>query len=245
MRGSSSAAIVAMCGLLLAGCASTTAEEAAANDPFEPMNRVVFGFDEKVDRYVELPIVGFYVFWMPRPLRRGLDNFLENLDMPVVFTNDVLQGEVTCAGQAFGRFTVNSTIGLGGFFDVATRTGLPYRHADFGQTLSVYGVGEGPFLVLPIVGADSPRDLAGEVFDLGIDPITYLPIAEPFYVRASITAGVNIATPLETNGRNVVLRQELQRSSLDPYVTMRSVYRQIRAAQIAGGIPPDEGESGR
>jgi phospholipid-binding lipoprotein MlaA len=243
MRGSG-AAVVAMCGLLLAGCASTP-ESIAANDPLEPMNRSMFSFNEKFDHYVELPIAGFYLLWMPKPLSRGLNDFLGNLDMPAVFANDVLQGEVTRACNALGRFTLNTTVGLGGFFDVASRHGLPYRHADFGQTLSVYGVGEGPFLVLPIVGPEPPRDLVGDVFDLAIDPITYLPTGAPFYMRVGVTAGVRIASPFQTNARNVVLRLELQKSSLDPYVTMRSAYRQIRAAQISGGYPDAEDNAGK
>ena len=229
-----------MCGLLLAGCASTTAEQVAANDPLEPLNRSMFALNEKFDRFVELPIAGFYLLWMPKPLSRGLENFLGNLDLPVVFANDLLQGRPARAGLTLGRFTLNTTVGFGGLFDVASKHDLPYHHADFGQTLSFYGVGEGPFLVLPIVGPEPPRDLAGDVFDLAIDPITYLPTGAPFYMRAGVTIGVRIASPFGTNARNVVLRQELQKSSLDPYVTMRSVYRQIRAAQIAGGYPADD-----
>jgi phospholipid-binding lipoprotein MlaA len=244
MRGSGAAAI-AMCGLLLAGCASTSTESIAANDPLEPVNRSVFAFNDKFDRYVELPIAGFYILWMPKPLSVGLNDFLTNLDVPIDFTNDLLQGRVTRAGKALGRFTLNTTVGLGGFFDVASRYGLPEEHADFGQTLSVYGVDEGPFLVLPIVGPEPPRDLAGDIFDLAIDPITYLPTGAPFYMRAGVTASVRTASPFQTSARNIVLREELQKASLDPYVTMRSVYRQIRATEIAGGVPPDEDDTGK
>jgi phospholipid-binding lipoprotein MlaA len=237
--------MIAMCGLLLAGCASTTAEQVAANDPLEPMNRSMFSFNQTFDRYVELPIAGFYLLWMPKPLSKGLENFLSNLDLPVVFANDILQGQPTRAGQALGRFTLNTTVGIGGLFDVASKHGLPYRHADFGQTLSVYGVDEGPFLVLPIVGPEPPRDMAGDIFDLAIDPLTYLPPSAPLYMRVGVAAGVRIATPFGTNARNVVLRQELQKSSLDSYVTMRSVYRQLRAEEIAGGYPGDDDQTGK
>jgi len=243
MRGSG-VAIVAICGLLLAGCAGTP-ESIAANDPLEPMNRAVFGLNEKFDHYVELPIAAVYILYMPKPLSTGLNNFLGNLDMPIVFANDILQGEATRACQALGRFALNTTAGLGGFGDVATRHGLPYRNADFGQTLSRYGVGEGPFLVLPIIGPDPPRDLAGDIVDLAIDPITYLPTGAPFFMRAGVTVGVHAASPFQTTARNIVLRQALQKNSLDPYVTMRSVYRQIRAEEIGGGYPADDNESGK
>jgi phospholipid-binding lipoprotein MlaA len=243
MRGSG-AAIVAMCGLLLAGCTNTP-ESIAANDPLEPINRPVFAFNETFDHYVELPIAGFYILWMPKPLSNGLNDFLTNIELPIVFTNDVLQGQARRAGETLGRFTLNTTIGLGGFFDVATKHGLPYHHADMGQTLSMYGVSDGPFLVLPIVGPDPPRDLAGDIFDLAIDPLTYLPTGAPFLMRAGVAIGVHSASPFQTNARNVVLREELQKSSLDPYVTMRSVYRQIRAQEIVGGYPDVDDTAGK
>jgi phospholipid-binding lipoprotein MlaA len=243
MRGSG-AAIVAMCGLLLAGCTNTP-ESIAANDPLEPINRPVFAFNETFDHYVELPIAGFYILWMPKPLSNGLNDFLTNIELPIVFTNDVLQGQARRAGETLGRFTLNTTIGLGGFFDVATKHGLPYHHADMGQTLSMYGVSDGPFLVLPIVGPDPPRDLAGDIFDLAIDPLTYLPTGAHKKRRAGVTIGVHSASPFQTNARNVVLREELQKSSLDPYVTMRSVYRQIRAQEIVGGYPDVDDTAGK
>jgi phospholipid-binding lipoprotein MlaA len=233
-----------MCGLLLAGCASTP-ESVAANDPLEPINRSIFAFNEKFDHYVELPIAGFYLLWMPKPLSQGLNNFLTNLDLPIIFANDLLQGHMTRAGETLGRFTMNTTIGLGGFFDAATKHGLPYHYADLGQTLWIYGVGDGPFLVLPIVGPDPPRDLAGDIVDLAIDPITYLPTGAPLYMRAGVTIGVHSASPFQTNARDVVLREELQKSSLDPYITMRSVYRQLRAQQISGGYPAVDDDAGK
>lgn len=238
------AGVIAICGLLLAGCVSTP-KSIASNDPLEPMNRSVFAFNEKFDHYVELPIAAFYILWMPRPLSRGLNDFLTNIDLPVVFANDVLQGETTRACVTLGRFAVNSTLGMGGLFDAATKYGLPYHHSDFGQTLSVYGAGEGPFLVVPIVGPEPPRDLAGDLFDFAIDPITYLPPGAPFYMRVGVTAGLRTASPFQTNARNVFLREELQKSSLDPYVTMRNVYRQLRASEISGGYPGDDTRSGK
>lgn len=238
MRGLN-AIVIALCGFVLAGCASTR-ESIAANDPLEPMNCAVFSFDEKFDRYVEFPVAGAYLLWIPAPARNGLENFFSNLDVPIDFANDLLQGDVTHAGQAFVRFGVNSTVGLGGFWDVASKTGLPYRPQDFGETLSFYGVGEGPFLVLPIVGPDPPRDLVGDAFDVAIDPLTYMPPHVTLLEHIGTTVGLHVASPFATNARNVILRQELERTSLDPYVTMRSVYRQIRANQISGGPPSED-----
>jgi phospholipid-binding lipoprotein MlaA len=238
MRGLT-AIVIAMCAVL-GGCASTP-ESVAANDPLEPMNRAVFKVNEKFDRYIELPIAGFYIFYMPTPFRQGIDNFSDNLNMPIVFANDVLQGEVNRAAKSLGRFVVNTTLGMGGFVDAAARIGLPYRPTDFGTTLARYGVGEGPFLVLPIIGPEPPRDLVGDAVDLGGYPLTYLPMHAPVWARATAIVAVGAIGPLETNARNIFLRQELEKSSVDPYATMRSVYRQIRRSQIEGDdLPPDD-----
>jgi phospholipid-binding lipoprotein MlaA len=155
--------------------------------------------------------------------------------------HDLLQGEFPEAGKSLVRLTLNSTFGLGGVVDVAKQAGLPYRPADFGQTLGVYGVSEGPFLVLPLIGPDPPRDLVGDVVDLGADPLLYLPPGEALYGRVLSAASLRTLSPFEEHARNIVLRQELEKGSVDPYVTMRSIYRQLRAEEINGGLP-DEGQ---
>lgn len=231
------AAILLACAFLLSGCVSTSPEAIAANDPFEPANRVVYRFDERFDRYVVLPVAWFYMYRTPTPLRRGLHNVLINLNMPVTFANDVLQGEFAQAGTSLGRFVLNSTFGLGGLIDLGTQAGLRYRPADFGQTLGRYGVPEGPFLVLPIIGPDPPRDLFGDAVDLSMNPLTYLPPDAPLAERISVAAGVRMASPFEMHARNIFLRRQLERSSVDPYVTMRSVYRQLREEEISQGLP--------
>jgi phospholipid-binding lipoprotein MlaA len=236
-----SALIVAACSGLLGGCASASPEAVAANDPFEPMNRAVYRFDETFDKYVVLPVAGFYVLDMPRPLHRALHNVLANLDLPVTFANDVLQGEASDAAVSLGRFTLNSTLGLGGLVDLGTPAGLPYNPADFGQTLGRYGIPEGPFLVVPIIGPDPPRDLLGDAVDLTIDPLLYLPPGAPLYERLLATIASRTLSPLEAHARNILVLRELQRGSFDPYVTMRSVYRQLRANKIGSPLP-DEGE---
>lgn len=231
------AAILLACALLLSGCASASSESIAANDPFEPANRAMFQFDQGFDKNVILPIAWVYFYKTPKPLRRGLHNILNNLDMPVTITNDVLQGEFSQAGISLGRFVLNSTFGLGGIVDLGTPAGLRYRPADFGQTLGRYGVPEGPFLVWPVIGPDPPRDFLGDVVDLSIDPLTYLPPGAPLVERVSVAATVRMASPFEVHARNIVLRQELERGSVDPYVTMRSVYRQLREEEISHGLP--------
>lgn len=232
------AAILLACAILLSGCISTSPEAVSANDPFEPANRAVYRFDERFDKYVVLPVAWFYTYRMPVPIRRGLHNVMINLNLPVTFANDILQGELTQAGTSLGRFALNSTFGLGGLVDLGARAGLPYRPADFGQTLGRYGVPEGPFLVLPFIGPDPPRDLLGGAVDLSMNPLTYLPPGAPLAERLSVSASVQMGSPFEFNTRNIVLRRELERGSVDPYVTMRSVYRQIREEQISHSPPP-------
>lgn len=236
MRGALAAVLLA-CACALGACSSATPEAIAANDPFEPANRAVYGFDKKFDKYVILPLAWFYVYYLPPPMRHGLHNVFSNLDMPVTVVNDGLQGDLPETAKSLARLTLNSTLGLGGIVDLATPAGLPYRAADFGQTLDRYGVGEGPFLVLPFIGPDPPRDLVGDGVDLVMDPLFYLPPGAPFYERFLLTATLRTASPFEAHARNIVLRQELERGSVDPYVTMRSVYRQLRDQEIGSGIP--------
>lgn len=230
---------VIVAALLLCGCASTP-ESIAENDPLEPTNRAVYKFDQVFDQYVILPIAWVYVYHTPTPLRRGLQNVLSNLDLPVTFTNNVLQGEFKQAGRSLGRFTFNSTVGLGGLVDVATPVGLPYKPADFGQTLGRYGVGEGPFLVLPFIGPEPPRDLVGDAVDMAIDPLMYLPPNAPFWERFTHTLVLHVGSPYEVHARNIVLRRELEKGSVDAYVTMRSIYHQLRDEEIRQGIPESE-----
>jgi phospholipid-binding lipoprotein MlaA len=238
--GGTRALAVAFCAVLMAGCTTTSPEAVSANDPFEPMNRAVFGFDETFDKYVVLPAASVYLYNLPTPIRKGLHNTVSNLDLPVTFANDILQGNLQRSAETLGRFTMNSTVGLGGIVDVATQAGMPAHISDFGQTLAQWGVGEGPFLVLPVIGPEPPRDLLGDAVDLALDPLTYVPAAWPLGDRIGVATGLHIVNPFETHARNIFLRQELEKDSLDPYATMRSTYRQVRARDISGGPTDDE-----
>ena len=146
MRAIRPAAIGAL-ALWLAGCASgpPNAEALAANDPYEVTNRDTLRLNGKIDKYFVIPTVGAYFFLVPEGGRKAVHNFLQTIDLPTVFVNDVLQGETRRAGQTLARFTINTTLGLGGLFDPATRNfHIPAHGEDFGQTLAVWGVGEGP-----------------------------------------------------------------------------------------------------
>ena len=238
MRGFSALFVVA-CVLALAGCASRDEPQAqadvslAANDPFEPMNRTVFDMNQGFDKTVLLPVAQAYVDVVPGPARDSVHNFLENLDLPITFANDLLQGEMTRAGQTLGRFTVNTTVGVGGLFDIASDWGIPDHSEDFGLTLGKWGVGEGPYLVVPFFGPDPPRDITGQVVDIFLDPTTYVHIREHFYWSAAR----EVAEAIDLRSRNIDQIESIERSSVDYYASLRSLYRQHRNSEIRDGKP--------
>jgi phospholipid-binding lipoprotein MlaA len=233
------AILVLAAGLAMAGCASTPSDTDQStqasdnNDPLESTNRQIFAFNMKLDRYIVKPSAEAYMDVVPEPARNGMHNFLVNLDLPVTFANDVLQGEPDRAGQTFGRFTINSTIGIGGIFDWASDMGIPDHTEDFGQTLGVYGVGEGPYLVLPFFGPDPPRDLAGQVADVFLDPFTYVKLRE----HGWYSFGRAYFSLLDLRSRNLDTLEDIERSSVDYYASVRSLYRQLRNNEIRNGKP--------
>ncbi|MGA7710967.1 MAG: VacJ family lipoprotein [Rhizomicrobium sp.] len=239
MSNRSSLFAVAVLCVLTAGCSSTREPEALAqNDPYEPTNRAVFEFNSKLDNNFAKPVAKFYNHAVPGFARDGLHNFLTNLNKPITFGNDVLQGEGSRAGETLGRFVVNSTLGIAGLFDVATKMGIPDHSEDFGQTLGVWGSGEGPYLMLPFIGPDPPRDLAGDVVDIFMDPLTYA----RFHGSDTWTAVRGGVGVLDLRARNVDTVDQIERSSIDFYATTRSLYRQYRNSEIRNGAPaPQDG----
>jgi phospholipid-binding lipoprotein MlaA len=220
--------------LTVTGCASEPMPDSVAqNDPYESFNRKVFDFNLAVDNDVALPVAKFYELAVPEPARDGVHNFLTNLNEPATFANDILQGEVTRAGQTLGRFTVNSTIGMAGLVDAATKFGMEDHSTDFGETLAVYGADEGPYLVLPILGPSNPRDAAGDVVNVALDPTTYITFRSSIYWMI----GRGTLSLVDTRARNIGTIDEIERSSVDLYATERSLYRQHRNAEIHGGKP--------
>jgi phospholipid-binding lipoprotein MlaA len=217
-----------------AGACSTTPEAIQQNDPFEPLNRQVFDFNHSLDNRVALPVATFYHSVAPAPVREHLHDFLTNLHLPVTFANDVLQGHLSRSGEAIGRFAVNSTLGGAGIFDVATGWGMPYHEEDFGQTLGYYGVGEGPYLVLPLAGPAVPRDIAGSVVDGYINPLGYIQWRHKNYYWSW---PLRVLSFVDARSQSVEALREIQRSSIDLYATTRSLYRQSRNAEIRNGVP--------
>ena len=228
--------------LMLPACATPPTDPDAlaayeeANDPLEPMNREIFKFNMFADKYLIKPVAQGYVDIVPADGRKSVRNFLNNLRSPVILANDILQGEIQRAGTTLARAVFNSTIGIGGLFDVGSGIGLPFHDEDFGQTLAVWGIGEGPYLVLPILGPSNPRDTVGMVADGFMDPLnmwldhtgrSYL-----IYVRAAIDG-------IDKRAQVLDVLDEIERTSLDFYATIRSLYRQRRIEEIKNGEPSE------
>jgi phospholipid-binding lipoprotein MlaA len=228
-------AAMALAGL--GGCATKPpASDPAAlaayeqtDDPLEPMNRKLYAVNDTLDTYVLKPVAQGYADVVPRQARNHIGDVLDNLQTPVIFMNDILEAKSRRAGDSLVRFVVNSTIGLGGIFDVASGWGYPAHEADFGITLAIWGVGSGPFLYLPVLGPSNPRDTAG--FGVGIVSDPFFWIGQGAIVTAldDTRAAVGIVN-LRANLLKPI--DEVKRMALDPYATFRSLYRQHREAAI-------------
>ena len=224
----------------VAGCATPPKDDPEAlteyqklNDPIEPTNRAIFEFNLGLDRFLIKPVTGAYRAIAPQPVRDGVHNFLQNLRAPVIFANDLLQGEPGRAGKTLARFVVNTTLGVAGFGDPAQAMGIEEHDEDFGQTLAVWGVGEGPYVMLPLFGPSNPRDITGKVVDFFLDPINWwasntendwVPITR------AVVSGIDARDQLW----NVL--DDLERTSIDFYAAIRSLYRQRRLDEIRNGV---------
>jgi phospholipid-binding lipoprotein MlaA len=248
-RGGRRTAVVLRCVRAALVAAALLAVPALAqeepNDPLEPLNRGIFQVNRVLDGLLLEPAARLYRMATPQFFRTGVSNFLVNLSTPVVLINDVLQGEPHRAELTLGRFMFNTIMGLGGLIDVGGMLGMPERHyEDFGQTLAVYGVGSGPYLMLPLFGPSSGRDAVGRVVDLGFDPLTVLGAAgvgiylEPTEFGMARTG----AEALSFREQNIENIDELRRSSIDEYAAVRTLYWQLRASEIRNGAPADLGD---
>ena len=214
---------------LMIGSAAVQAQEVA--DPLEPLNRAVFSFNLKADEWLFEPVARAYRYVAPQPVRQSVSNFLSNLRSPVVFANDLLQGERERAGITLGRFMINSTLGVFGLFDAASVFGYQGHYEDLGQTLGVYGVPDGPYLMLPLLGPSNLRDTTGRVGDYFINPLNSCCITpDDRYAIFGTTA-------VSERESSIELFDDLRTNSLDLYATLRTVYTQRRAAEIRNGAP--------
>jgi phospholipid-binding lipoprotein MlaA len=229
--------------LLTGACATTPppgsdVDAYAPNDPIEPVNRAIFSFNVFADDYVIRPVAQAYRDYLPDGVRNSIHNFLANLRAPIIFANDALQGQGKLAGDTFGRFWVNTFLGLGGFIDVGTKIGIPYHNADFGQTLGTWGIGSGPYIVLPILGPSNPRDTVGLVADTLGDPFRAV-MSEQGDAGDYVNYSRAVISGIDLRSRNIDLLDRLRSTSLDYYATIRSIYDQRRAAEIRHETPPN------
>ena len=235
------AALIA--GLSLAACASEPtkpaelAEFQTTNDPLEPTNRVIFDFNDFLDRLLIAPLAGLYRATVPPPLRDRLANMINNMSEPVIFANNLMQGELTSAGITLGRLTTNSILGVGGMYEVANDFGLPQQQGDFGQTLHVWGFSSGIYIVLPLYGPSNIRDAIGLGVDTLISPWKYAVANGGPDIRNDYTYSDMAASALVRRESVLEAYDTLREGSLDFYAQMRSVYRQHRAKEL--GEQPD------
>jgi phospholipid-binding lipoprotein MlaA len=216
---------------LLTACAGGPPERVAqTQDPWEGFNRKIYAFNDALDKHVARPVAKTYVRAMPGPARDGIHNVITNLDEPVTVVNDALQGKFKQTLQDLGRFLVNSTVGILGWFDVAGHVGLPHHVEDLGQTLAVWGVPSGPYLVIPVIGPSSVRDASGRVGDLYTNP-----------PRDAIPPrwrnGELVMDGLDTRV-GLLQADDTIDNAYDPYTFMRDAYIQNRRYKIYDGNPP-------
>ncbi len=223
------AAIVSI--LALSGCATVPEEARVEHDPWEPLNRTLFSVNTGLDKAVMRPVARGYSKVVPRPVRKGFSNFFENLMTPASALNNVLQGKPLRGGHELTRFLFNSTLGIGGLFDVATAGGMEKYTEDFGQTLAVWGVPDGPYVMLPFLGPETLRDAIALPVDLLSNPLWHYEVAsvrDPLYVMRIIDI------------RYRLLAADKHLETQDPYITLRESYLQNREYEVFDGDPPED-----
>ncbi len=221
---------------LLNGCASTPEN---IDDPWEDWNRSTQEFNDDFDDMIMKPLAKGYLFTTPEPVDKGISNFFSNIDDIGITINDLLQFKLTQAGMDFSRFVVNSIAGVAGFIDVATMIDLPKHNEDFGQTLGVWGVPSGPYLVLPFWGPSSPRGTAGLIGDAILDPLNYT-----VFAGAAISAVGTLADVVDTTDRRagfMTTEKFVAEAAIDRYDFIKNSYIQHREYLISdGNIPEDD-----
>ncbi|MDD3182844.1 MAG: VacJ family lipoprotein [Alphaproteobacteria bacterium] len=213
------------------------AEARAINDPIEPINRVIFDVNDFLDRLLLRPMAELYRVTVPPPVRTRVAAILKNMAEPVIMANNLMQGELSHAGTTLTRFLINTTLGGAGMFEVASGYGYERQTGDFGQTLHVWGMSEGPYIVLPLLGPSNVRDAIGLGVDSVISPWKYV-VTEFGDTTAQDTFAITdaAASGLTRREANIEGYDALREGSLDFYAQMRSVYRQYRAKQLGTSL---------
>ena len=205
-------------------------------DPFEETNRKMFAFNQAVDKAILKPMAQAYRDIVPEGGRESIRNFLRNLESPTILFNDILQGEEERASNTVNRFVINSSVGFFGFGDPATDMGYPRHTEDFAQTLAVYGVESGPYIVSPLFGPSTPRHIAGRIVDFAVHPLTWYLQNQNDGYRYSY--GISEAVVAREELLDVL--DDIEASSTDYYVSIRNMYMQRRMDEISNGVPSDE-----
>jgi phospholipid-binding lipoprotein MlaA len=221
---------------LMAGCAAGPAAQGDINDPNESVNRAVHGFNKGVDTVFLRPASRVYGAVVPAPVRTGVNNFAENLEGPGDVVNNILQGRIGDAGTNTLRFAVNTTMGIGGLFDAATFLGLPEGDTDFGETLHVWGAGEGAYVELPIRGPSTTRDAAGQVVDLFLNPFSY--VLKP--AHAEVATGAEALSIIGDRYKFGETADSILYDSADSYAQARLLYLQNRRFELGQEAESDD-----
>ncbi len=212
--------------------APASGQDAGHNpDPWEGLNRKLYGIFQKLDPVLLRPPAVFYMHATPRPVRTALRNAFSNLHEPVIFINDMVQFHFIDAGTTLGRLSLNSTVGLAGLLDPATAVGLPFHDNGFGTTMGRYGAPAGPYIFIPVLGPSDVRDVIGYGLDSLSDPLTWI----RFTGRWELSAGRTVIGGLDQRANADGQLKQINSMATDPYATIRSLYLQNRKAQITGG----------
>lgn len=219
----------------VAGCAVDTPPGTLIADPYENINRPIHSFNVAADRVVLRPVAQVYDTVTPALFQHMIGNLVDHIRLPVVFFNNILQGDIDEALATAGRFGVNTIVGAGGLLDPATEVGLPYEPTDFGLTLASHDAEEGPFIMLPIFGPSTGRDAIGRLVDFGLNPLTYTTIGGGTGETA-LTVAQYATPPVVARTENFEILDQILYESEDSYVTLRAAYVQARRAQAAHGV---------
>jgi phospholipid-binding lipoprotein MlaA len=204
-------------------------------DPYEKLNRKIYAFNDAFDRYFFEHVARAYRKTLPESARDGLHNFLNNLYLPIAVLNSLAQGKTDNALATFSNFLINSTIGLGGFVDVANKKGVFYKSEDFGQTMGHYGFGPGAYIFLPFLGPSSTRDFAGFALDRAVSPAGFNVFrfgGERADISLGYVAGYVTLSGIDTRESLLDVIDDIRKDSFDPYATIRSAYLQKRINEI-------------